>query len=55
MSIKNKKEELIKFIAWKMSHGSETKDEAEEIMRKCRKMSYKELHAYAVQHDFIDN
>lgn len=54
MSIQSKKNELLSIIAWKLSRGSETKPEAEKIMRECRKMSYKALHEFAVRNDFID-
>ena len=49
-----KKQSLLNFIEWKMSHSGETKEEQEEILKKCKKMSYKALHRYAVVNDFID-
>ena len=49
-----KKQELLNFIQWKMSHSGETKQEQEETLKKCKKMSYKALHMWAVRNDFID-
>jgi hypothetical protein len=54
MTIKQKKENLINFIKWKMSHSGETEKEQEAILKYCRKLSYKALHEYAVRNDFID-
>ena len=49
-----KKQSLLNFIEWKMSNDGESEKEHEEILKMCKKMSYKELHQYAVVNDFID-
>ena len=54
MTSEQKKRSLLEFMEWKMSHSGETKEEIEETLNKCRKMSYKALHRYAVLNDFID-
>lgn len=54
MTAKEKKQQLINFMKWKMSNSGETEEEQQAILRKCEKMSYKALHNYAIMNDFID-
>ena len=49
-----KKQTLLNFIKWKMSKSGETEQEQEEILKRCRKMSYRALHIWAIRNDFID-
>lgn len=47
-----KKQSLINFISWKLR--SETQEDYNRIMEQCKKMSYRALHQWAVNNDFID-
>ena len=49
-----KKITLINFIKYKMEYGGDTKEEIDKVMKMAKKMSYKALHEWAIQNDFID-
>ena len=49
-----KKASLINFIKSKMEHGGDNQAEIDKVMKMAKKMSYKALHEWAIQNDFID-
>ena len=49
-----KKQTLLNFIKFKLSNSGETEQEQNEILKRCRNMSYRELHKWAIENDFID-
>ena len=50
-SNENNKQQLLRFIKWKMRNQKELK----EIMPRLKKMSLKELSSWAIRNDIIDS
>ena len=49
-----KKKQLIDWIRYKMERAGESFTDTCKTIEKCRKMSYKALHSWAINNDFID-